>query len=117
MLLETASPDASMVVSANGMYEEAALARWKLCSLELPTPCPEKLLAGCVDVPVVVDDVYSLHVNACSFLNRSVDGSQDCPSSIASHDLQRRAMFHIRCMRAFQSENDRHHLPGRGVAR
>ena len=30
---------------------------------------------------VVVDDVNSLHVNACSLLTRSVDGSQDCPSS------------------------------------
>ena len=30
---------------------------------------------------VVMDVVYSLQLNACSFLNRSVDSPQDCPSS------------------------------------
>ena len=30
---------------------------------------------------VVMNDMNSLHVNACSFLNRSAEGSQDCPSS------------------------------------
>ena len=81
MFLETASPDASLVVSAHGMREEAVLAWWNLSRFELPTPCTEKLVAGCVDSSVVVDDVYTLHVNACSCLNRSTDGSQDCPSS------------------------------------
>ena len=49
MLLETASPDARLVVSAHGMHEEAVLAWWKLGRLELPTPSAEKLVAGCVD--------------------------------------------------------------------
>ena len=30
---------------------------------------------------VVMEDMNSLHVNACRFLNRSAEGSQDCPSS------------------------------------
>ena len=34
----------------------------------------------------------------------------------ASHDLRMHSRFHIRCMRAYQSENHRHHLPGRGEA-
>ena len=35
---------------------------------------------------VVVDDVYNLHVNACSFLNTSTAGSQDC---VCVHPNQR----------------------------
>ena len=50
MLLETASPDTSLVVSAHDMHEEAVLAWWMLGLVELPTPCAEKMVAGCVDV-------------------------------------------------------------------
>ena len=82
-LMDTASPDAILVVSVHCMHEEAVLAWWKLGWLELPMPCTEKLVVGCVDVhcKVLLDDVCSLHVNGCSFLNRSADGSQDCLSS------------------------------------
>ena len=44
MLLETATPDASLIVSAHGIHEEAVLAWWKLGRLELPTACAEKLV-------------------------------------------------------------------------
>ena len=81
MLLDIVYPDASLVVSANGMHEEEVIAWWKLGRFELPTPCAEKLVAAVVISTVVMEDVYSLHVNACSFLNRSADRSQDCPSS------------------------------------
>ena len=81
MLLETASPDASLVVRAHGMHEEAVIAWWKLGRLELPRLCAEKWWRDVLIFTVVLDDVYSLHVNAWSFFNRSTDGSHDCPSS------------------------------------
>ena len=60
MLLETVSPDASLVVSAHhGMHGEAVLAWGKLGRLGLPTSCAENLAAHCVDVHCVVDCVYS----------------------------------------------------------
>ena len=81
MLLETACPDASLVVSGHGMHEEAILqAGWKLDRLELPTPCAENLVAGCVGVQCCCG--YSLHVNAWSFLNRSADDSHDFPQLV-----------------------------------
>ena len=50
MLLETATPDASLVVSVHSMHEDAVLASWRLGRLELLTPCADNLAAGCVDV-------------------------------------------------------------------
>ena len=73
MLLKTGSPDACLVV---GMHEEAW---WKLARFKLSMLRAAKLVAGWVDV--FVDAVYSLHAIACSFMNRSMDSSQDCPSS------------------------------------
>ena len=73
------SPDASLVVTMHCMHEEAVLAWWTLGRLELPTPCAEQ--RAVLMSTVLVDDVYNLHVNACSFLNGSTDDYQDCSIS------------------------------------
>ena len=80
---------------------------------------------------VLVDDVYScMWMFAASWIGplivpRPAPACKTFPDNAliswasrlrASHDLRRHARCHIRCMRASQSDNNRHHLPGRGVA-
>ena len=80
MLLETASPDASLVVCAQSMKRQSSHGGSCVDSSS-PRRAQKSWWRDVLMSTVVVDDVYSLHVNACSFLNRSTDGSQDCSSS------------------------------------